>query len=196
MHTVNKIIQTSITDHMQLIQEITETFAPIIEQVVTVMMTSLSNGGGVFWYGNGGSAADAQHMAAELVGRFKRNRHALRSLALTTDTSILTALGNDYGFDAVFIRQVQAHVKPSDVCIGISTSGNSNNVFLAHQEAQKIGAHTVSLLGGDGGRIKSVSNYALVVPSCDTPRIQEMHTFIGHVMCDVLEQTLAAVPVL
>jgi D-sedoheptulose 7-phosphate isomerase len=142
--------------------------------------------------GNGGSAADAQHFVAEIVGRFKLERRGLPAIALSTDTSILTAIGNDYGFDKVFSRQVEALASPGDLVIGISTSGNSPNVLLALQLARQAGCSTVGLLGKDGGSIKDVCDLALVVPTNDTPRVQEGHITIIHIVCDLLEKALFA----
>jgi D-sedoheptulose 7-phosphate isomerase len=140
--------------------------------------------------GNGGSAADAQHFAAELVGRFLLERRALPAIALTTDTSILTAVGNDYGFDEVFKRQVEALAAPGDVVVGISTSGCSNNVFHALTAANKIGCKTVGLLGRDGGNIAGIVSVNLTVPVQETPRIQEAHVTLIHILCDLVEQGL------
>ena len=130
-------------------------------------------------------------MAAELVSRFKLERKALRSQALTTDTSILTAIGNDYSFADIFKRQVEATVRPGDVCIGISTSGNSDNVYQGHIAARNTGAITLSLLGNDGGKIKEVSDRTIIVPSSDTPRVQEAQSLIAHMLCDLVEQSMS-----
>jgi D-sedoheptulose 7-phosphate isomerase len=140
--------------------------------------------------GNGGSAADAQHFVAEMVGRFKMERRGLPAVALSTDTSILTAIGNDYGFEKVFRRQIEALAVPEDVVIGISTSGNSPNVLQALELAREMGCRTVGLLGKDGGTIKNVCDLALIVPTNDTPRVQEGHITIIHIVCDLLEKTL------
>ena len=190
MSEVQKIINKSINDHVHLVSQVTG-FSKEIELIAFKTLDVLNNNGGVFWYGNGGSAADAQHMAAELVSRFKLERRALRSQALTTDTSILTAIGNDYHFDDIFKRQVEAQVRATDICIGLSTSGNSSNVYKAHEAAKRIGATTVSLLGCDGGTIKEVSDFTIILPSEDTPRIQEIHTLICHVICDIVEKAVA-----
>ena len=143
--------------------------------------------------GNGGSAADAQHLAAELVGRFLIERRALPAIALTTDTSILTAVGNDYGFDDVFKRQVEALACPSDVLIGISTSGNSTNIKRALEAGKEIGARAIGLLGHNGGEIGKMTDFSLTVPSSDTPRIQEAHLLIIHILCDLIEKELFTV---
>jgi D-sedoheptulose 7-phosphate isomerase len=140
--------------------------------------------------GNGGSAADAQHFVAEIVGRFKMERPGLPAVALSTDTSILTAIGNDYGFENIFRRQVEALAVSGDLVVGISTSGNSPNVQSALELAREKGCTTIALLGKDGGSIKKICDLALVVPSHDTPRVQEGHITIIHIVCDLLEKTM------
>ena len=163
---------------------------PHIAETVELLAEAFRAGNKLLVMGNGGSAADAQHLAAEIVGRFKMERRALPAIALTTDSSILTAIGNDYGFDAIFSRQVEALAVPGDVVIGISTSGNSRNVGAALELARTRGCRTVGLLGRDGGTIAGVVELSLVVPSCETPRIQEGHITIIHIVCDLLEQEL------
>ncbi len=140
--------------------------------------------------GNGGSAADAQHIAAEMVGRYGFDRPSLPSLALTTDTSALTAIGNDYGYDKVFSRQLEGMGQKGDVFIGISTSGNSVNIVNAFNSAKEKGITTVALVGRDGGEMAKMADYALVVPSDSTPRIQESHILIGHILCDIIEKEI------
>ena len=157
-------LQSMFDDHIDLVESM-RSYDEDIMAFAQVMVDSLMQGGGIYWYGNGGSAADAQHMAAELVSRFKLERKALRSQALTTDTSILTAIGNDYSFGDIFKRQVEATVRPRDVCIGLSTSGNSDNVCQGHIAARNAGATTLSLLGNDGGKINEVSDHAIIIPS-------------------------------
>jgi len=142
--------------------------------------------------GNGGSAADAQHIAAELVGRYGFDRPSIPSLALTTDTSNLTAIGNDYGYDYIFSRQLEGMGQKGDIFIGISTSGNSVNVINAFESAKKKGITTVALVGKDGGKMAKMADYALVVPSDATPRIQESHILIGHILCDIIEKEIFA----
>ena len=150
----------------------------------------LRTGGKLLFMGNGGSAADAQHLAAEFVGRFVLERRALPAIALTTDSSILTAIGNDYGFDVVFSRQIEALGGPGDVVIGISTSGNSPNVLAAMKVAAARGLKTIGLAGRDGGRLAREVDVALVVPSGVTARIQECHITIGHLLCELVENEL------
>lgn len=150
--------------------------------------TRLEIGGKLLLMGNGGSAGDAQHIAAELVGRFKKDRKAIPALALTVDTSSLTALGNDYGFETIFERQIEALANKNDAVIGISTSGNSENVVRGIKKANSIGAYTIGLLGHNGGRLKEIVNLPLVIPSKDTARIQEVHITIGHIICEIIEE--------
>ncbi len=142
--------------------------------------------------GNGGSAADAQHIAAELVGRYGFDRASLPSLALTTDTSSITAIGNDYGYDKVFSRQLEGMGQDGDIFIGISTSGNSQNIINAFKSAKEKNITTVALVGKDGGEMAEIADIALIVPSNSTPRIQESHILIGHIICDIIEKEIFA----
>ena len=151
------------------------------------MAERLRRGCRILVCGNGGSAADAQHLAAELSGRYLKERRALAGIALTTDTSALTAIGNDYGFDQIFSRQVEAIGRPGDLLIGISTSGNSPNVLLSVEAAKRLGLHTLGLLGRDGGKLKDQVDDALVVPSTVTARIQEVHQMVYHFWCEALD---------
>ena len=159
-----------------------------IETSVKTITECLRNENKIIIFGNGGSAADAQHIAAEFVGRFMRKRKSLPAIALTTDSSILTSIGNDYSFDDVFSRQVEALVNKGDVVLGISTSGNSVNIINALQLARKKNAKTVGLLGNKGGKIKKFVDIALVVDSSSTPRIQEVHRTIYHIICELVEK--------
>jgi D-sedoheptulose 7-phosphate isomerase len=156
----------------------------------SLITTALANGNKLLVMGNGGSAADSQHFVAEIVGRFKMERRALPAIALSTDTSILTAIGNDYGFESIFSRQVEALAASGDIVVGLSTSGNSPNVLKALNLAHDLGCRTVGLLGKDGGSIKPACDLALVVPTTDTPRIQEGHITIIHIVCDLVEKAL------
>ena len=160
---------------------------PILEEIAGEMARAVLRGNKILWCGNGGSAADAQHLAAELVGRFRRERRGLPSIALTTDTSILTSIGNDYGFEHIFMRQVDAICVEGDVFVGISTSGNSKNICLALHAGRKKGAFTVALTGQDGGALAGAAHAALRIPSQDTARIQEGHILCGHMLCDWIE---------
>ena len=160
---------------------------PALEAIAVAMTGALRAGGKILWCGNGGSAAESQHLAAELVGRFRRERSGLASIALTTDTSILTALANDYGYDAVFSRQVEALGKPGDLLVGISTSGDSRNVIAALEAARGRGLVTVAFSGEGGGKMATMADYLFAVASRDTARVQEAHTLAGHLLCDWIE---------
>lgn len=160
---------------------------PQISAVAQALRNCLERGGKILLMGNGGSAADCQHIAAEIVGRYKKERRGLPAIALTTDTSILTSIGNDYGFEFIFSRQVEALCNPQDIVIGFSTSGNSVNVIRGIEKAKEIGATTVLMSGGMGGKLAGLCDFSLIMPSNDTPRIQEAHIFIGHSLCDLLE---------
>lgn len=160
---------------------------PDISKVADEMRACIARGGKILLMGNGGSAADSQHIAAEIVGRYKRERRGMAAIALTTDTSILTSVGNDYGYDYIFARQVEALCTPLDLVIGMTTSGNSPNVVRGIETAKEIGATTVGMTGGTGGKLAALCDFNLIMPSSDTPRIQEAHIFIGHSLCDLLE---------
>ena len=169
---------------------VAETLSSEILDAAQKIQGRLDAGGKLLLMGNGGSAGDAQHIAAELVGRFKKERKAMPALALTVDTSSLTALGNDYGFDTIFERQVEALANKNDTVIGISTSGNSENIIRAVNKANSIGAFTIGLLGNDGGKLKDAVNLPIIIPSNDTARIQEVHITIGHIICEIIEEDL------
>jgi D-sedoheptulose 7-phosphate isomerase len=183
-------IASQLAAHREIISRVERELSPRIAEMVTLLVETFNRGGKLLVMGNGGSAADAQHFVAEIVGRFKMERRGLPAIALSTDTSILTAIGNDYGFDKVFRRQVEALAAPGDLVVGISTSGNSPNVLQALELAREKGCRTVGLLGKDGGIIKDVCDLALIVPTNDTPRVQEGHITIIHIVCDLLEKTL------
>lgn len=159
----------------------------LIETIGHICYNTIHLGYKILLCGNGGSAADSQHMAAELVGRFLKDRKALPAIALTTDTSILTAIANDYCFDDIFARQVEALGQPGDLVIGISTSGNSENVYRALIKANKLGIKTISFLGKSGGKCKDVSDYMFIVNSNESARIQEVHITIGHIICGIID---------
>jgi len=185
---VSRSINASIATKQRLLGsgEIVSTIATVSE----VLVEAFEKGNKVLLFGNGGSAADAQHIAAEFVGRFAFDRPALPALALSVNTSCLTAIGNDYGFDLVFSRQLEALGRRGDVVIGISTSGNSLNVLHAMARARKMGLHTVGLAGCTGGKLKNAVDYCICVPSDQTPRIQECHILIGHIISEIVEQTI------
>ena len=163
--------------------------APLLLEVGRRLGESLLAGGRVLAFGNGGSAADAQHFVAELVGRFQRERAGLSAIALTTDTSVLTSIANDYAFDEIFSKQVKARGKKGDVALGITTSGSSGNVLKALRAAKKLGMTTIALTG-EGGKAASLSDIALQIPSRSTPRIQEAHIAVGHILCDLTDTIL------
>ncbi|WP_345975151.1 D-sedoheptulose 7-phosphate isomerase [Sulfurimonas sp. HSL3-7] len=167
-----------------------ETFIAKIAEVAQACLDVYRSNKKTMLAGNGGSAADAQHIAAELVGRYGFDRPSIPSLALTTDSSNLTAIGNDYGYDRVFSRQVEGMGQEGDLFIGISTSGNSQNIINAFESAKAKGITTVALTGRDGGKMAQMADYALIVPSNTTPRIQESHILIGHILCDIIEKEL------
>lgn len=164
-----------------------------VSHAAAVATQSLQSGGKLMFCGNGGSAADSQHLAAELTGRFIKDRKPLAALALSTDTSALTCIGNDYSFEEVFARQVQGLGRAGDVLVGISTSGNSRNVIRAVEEAKKLGILVIGLLGREGGALRELCDVAIVVPSLVTARIQESHILIGHTLCGLIEQQLRLV---
>jgi len=175
-----------IDEHLSIVGQV-KNLAPAITQAATKMIAVLRDGGKVLWMGNGGSAADSQHLAAELVGRFARERRGLASMALTTDTSILTAVANDYSFDCVFSRQIEALCFHQDMVVAISTSGNSKNVLLGVLAAKKIGAYTIGL-SGKGGKLAEMADMCINVPTHTTARIQEAHILVGHILCDSVER--------
>jgi D-sedoheptulose 7-phosphate isomerase len=173
---------------------VAETQGAIIQAMIECIWESMQQGGKLLICGNGGSAADAQHLATECMVRLEAERAPLPAIALTTDTSLLTAAGNDYGFETIFARQVAGLGRPGDVLLAISTSGHSPNVVRAVEEAHRRGLHTLGLLGKDGGRLKDIVHIALVVPSSNTQRIQEVHITIGHILCGILERRILSTP--
>ena len=183
-------IRRIVADSVALKQRFFAENAPLVLEVGRRIAESLRAGGRVLAFGNGGSAADAQHFAAELVGRFHLERAALSAIALTTDPSIVTAVGNDMGFAAVFRRQVEAHGRPGDVALGISTSGRSPNVIEALQAARQRGLVTVGLTGNGGGELRGLVHHLIDVPHSDTQRIQEVHSMVLHVLGQVVEEAV------
>ena len=187
-------IRQALSAHRAATEQLHEQMPLLIEMGMRLRSCLLA-GGKILLLGNGGSAADCQHIAAEIVGRYKRERRGLPAIALTTDTSILTAVGNDYGFEHVFSRQVEALCTPKDVVIGLSTAGNSPNVLAAIHAARRVGAFTIGLTGGGGGKLAQCCDLSLVVASNDTPRIQEAHILVGHMLCDLIDaETLDSTP--
>lgn len=183
-----QFLADQFAEHERTVAETRNAVADSFAALVERCSQALAAGGKILFFGNGGSAADAQHLAAELVVRYRANGPALAAIALTTDTSILTACSNDFTFDDIFARQVQALMTAKDVAIGISTSGNSPNVLKALEAARAIGGTAAGLSGRDGGKMVGVADPLVVVPSGVTARIQEMHILLGHALCDVLEQ--------
>ncbi len=182
-------VKAALAQHQSVVAKL-EALEPTIRSIAQRISEALKEGGKVLWMGNGGSAADSQHLAAELVGRYTRERPAAAAIALTTDTSILTAVANDYGFESIFARQIEALCAPGDVVVGISTSGNSPNVLAGIEKARAMGAYTIGFTGGDGGRLAELADVSLVAPAEEVSRIQECHILIGHIICDWVEAGL------
>ncbi len=187
---MKKRIEETIRESITVKEAVLKEAVKDIERSALAIIKSLRDDGKLLVFGNGGSAADSQHIVAELVGRFRKERAPLAAIALTANTSIITALANDYGYDTVFSRQVEALGRRGDVAMGISTSGGSKNVIEAIRKAKAIGMVTIGLLGGDGGAIKRECDIAVVVASRETARIQESHAMIGHIICELVEEEL------
>ncbi|MDD2679696.1 MAG: D-sedoheptulose 7-phosphate isomerase [Candidatus Omnitrophica bacterium] len=185
-------VKEIILESIQVKEELLKSKISQILEISEVIIEALKKGGKLIVFGNGGSASDAQHIAAELIGRFKKDRPALAALALTTNTSVITALANDFGYETVFSRQLEALAGKLDVAFGISTSGRAKNVALALKQARKMGLKTIALTGGDGGELVRLADIALVVPSSVTARIQEAHITIGHILCELIEEASLA----
>ncbi len=184
---MKKVIFNEFQSHLETIVKVIEHLQDDLETASVLVVDTLKNGGKIILCGNGGSAADAQHIAAEFTGRYKTERRGLPGIALTTDTSALTAIGNDYGYDRVFDRQLEAIGNKGDLLIGISTSGNSKNIISALKLAQEMGCKTIGFTGRDGGSMNDVCDINLIVPSDNTPRIQEMHILFGHTICQIVD---------
>jgi D-sedoheptulose 7-phosphate isomerase len=191
---VKQDILKRFRDSSAVIRRSGERLAARVGRAVEIVVGALRGGGGVFIFGNGGSAADAQHIAGELVGRFLKERRGFRAEALTTDTSVLTAVANDYDYRQVFARQLEAKARPGDVAIALSTSGSSPNVVLAVRRARRMGLKTVALTGQGGGKLAGLCDVLLDVPSRLSPRIQEAHAVIYHTLCEMVEQELTSAP--
>jgi D-sedoheptulose 7-phosphate isomerase len=186
-------IEAEFIESIYVKQQVIEGHLSTINDIANLLIESLRAGNKVLFFGNGGSAADSQHIAGELVGKFRRVRKAMPAVALTTDTSILTSIGNDFGYDYVFARQIEGLGQPGDVAIGISTSGNSPNVLRALQAARDIGMATVGFTGESGGQMQDYVDICFHAPSDSTPRIQEVHITAGHIICEMVEKTFAGV---
>lgn len=185
---MENIIKQRFLDHLEVAQAVMNSeIMSQIETVAAAIKKALSEGHKVLFCGNGGSAADSQHLAAEFVGRFQKERRGLPAIALTVDTSILTAVGNDYGFDKVFVRQVEALAQPGDVLVGISTSGNSPNVVAAIELAKTKGVYCVGMTAAGGGKMAALCDQCIAVPAKITARAQEMHILIGHILCELVD---------
>jgi D-sedoheptulose 7-phosphate isomerase len=182
-----RVIERELEAHRQTLEAVIDGLQHFIYTAGVIATETLEAGHKILLCGNGGSAADAQHIAAELTGRYKIERKGLPAIALTTDTSALTAIGNDYGYEHVFARQVEALAQKGDLLIAISTSGNSQNVLYALEKAKEIGCRTVGLSGKGGGKMSDLCDINIVVPSDDTARIQEMHIMIGHILCQLID---------
>lgn len=191
MHPTDTVLK-AIADHGHMISAMTaeRSFAADIARAAETIASSLRSGGGVLVFGNGGSAADAQHISGELVGRFAMERKGLRAVALTTDASVMTSLSNDYGYDAIFARQIEALGRPGDIALAISTSGNSPNILRGIETAKKNGMTVIGLSGRGGGLMRDICDILIVIPSDDTPRIQEGHTLVYHILCGLVEAEL------
>lgn len=185
---MKELVSAALNTHKNVLEKVMETLQEDIQTACQRVVAVLKSGGKIMFCGNGGSAADAQHLAAELSGRFETERRGLPALALTTDTSVLTAVGNDLGFEHIFSRQVEALAAPGDLLVGISTSGSSPNVLAAFKQARKAGCKTIGLSGRDGGNFSGKCDLNIVVPSPSTARIQEMHILIGHIICVAVDQ--------
>lgn len=183
-------IKAELEESITVKNRVIDKLIPQIEDAAKLIIEALRGGNKILLFGNGGSAADAQHIAAELIGRYKKERKSLPAIALTTDTSILTSLTNDYEFEIVFARQIESLGRQGDVAVGISTSGNSPNVLKGLEKARELGCRTISILGCGGGSIAAVSELSIVVPCESTPRIQESHITIGHIICSLVEQEI------
>ena len=187
---MHEIIKNAIEQHILAAESLKDQLMPLIKNVSEILIDTIRTGNKIILFGNGGSAADAQHIAAELSGRYRKEKKARPALALTTDTSALTAISNDYGFKYMFSRQVEALAERGDAVIGISTSGNSENVVHAISIASNLGCKTIGLSGKGGGKLKDVCDLILEIPSDNTARIQEMHILIGHIFCEIIENNI------
>ena len=192
MHQSNKIkiVKRNLNEHLKIIQLIGQDLIEKISKSSEIMSKSLKNGGTIFWCGNGGSASDSMHLSAELIGRLKKNRIPLRSISLSSNPATITCISNDFGFENLFSRQIQALGKKDDILVSISTSGNSKNIIKAINQAKVNKLKTISLLGNKGGKCRGKSNIDLIVNSKSTARIQEVHITIGQIICELIEKDL------
>jgi len=182
-----EVIEAELNSHKETIEKVIDSLKPDIEKACRLCIDTLKQGNKILFFGNGGSAADAQHLAAELSGRYKKERKGLPGIALTTDTSVLTAIGNDYDYGYIFERQVEAIASPGDLLIGISSTGNSSNVIRAFTAGKNLGCRTLGLSGKGGGKMNGNCDLNIIVPSDITARVQEMHILIGHIICQLID---------
>lgn len=187
------LVSGNFRQHIDLANECNEGFSHALCTISQIISVSLKNGSTLFLCGNGGSSSDSQHLAAELIGRFSINRVPLRAISLTTDSSVITCIANDFSYDDIFSRQLEGLANPGDILLAISTSGNSTNIIRALEMAKTKKLSTVAFLGGDGGVARDIVDYPLIVPSKVTARIQEMHILFGHILCELLENDLGLV---
>ena len=187
---MNELINKHLQEHSIVLDSIMQ-LEESIEKVANIFLSCLEKGGTIFWCGNGGSASDSQHLAGELVGRFVDERKPLKSIALTADSAVMTCIVNDYGYEYIFSRQVEALGSKGDVLVGITTSGNSKNVLKAFEVAKDKGVTTIGLLGKGGGMAKSLVEESIIISSQTTARVQEMHILVGHILCDLIEEGLS-----
>ena len=186
---MKEIIKNHILEHRSVLDSVMQ-LDESIQKVANLFISCLDKGGTIFWCGNGGSASDSQHLAGELVGRFVGERKPLKSIALTADSAVMTCIVNDYGYEHIFSRQLEALGSKGDVLVGITTSGNSKNVLKAFEVAKNKGVSTIGLLGKGGGLAKGLVDESIIIPSNSTARVQEMHILIGHILCDLIEDGL------
>lgn len=187
-------IKDILLESIQIKEEVLRRYIGEIKDIADIVIDCLKKDGKIILFGNGGSASDCQHIAAELIGRFKKDRTPLAAIALTTNTSVLTSLANDYGYETLFARQVEALGRKNDTVIGISTSGKAKNVALGIKQAKKGGLKTIVFTGGDGGEIVKLADVSFIVPSSVTARIQEVHITVGHIICELVEELLCQEP--
>ena len=186
---MKKIIQSNLEEHKEVLNQL-NSLEDSIERVAKLLISSLKENKTIFWCGNGGSASDSQHLTGELIGRFKGDRKPLKSISLNSDSAVMTCIVNDYGYDHIFSRQIEALGSTGDILIGISTSGNSNNVNNAFRIAKEKKLHTVGFLGKSGGDAIKLVDHPILIPSQSTARIQEMHITLGHILCELIEEGL------
>lgn len=183
-------IKEILLESIQVKEELLRSRIGDVIEIADLLIECLKKGGKVILFGNGGSAADAQHIAAEFIGRFKKDRSALAAISLNTNTSILTALANDYGYEVIFSKQIEALGQKNDIAVGLSTSGKAKNVLLGLKQAKKCGLKTIAFTGGDGGEAAKLADVSIIIPSSVTARIQEAHITVGHIICELAEQAL------